>query len=72
MKRQSERKYVAPTSIASIYAALGDREQAFAWLGRARVERDSLLVLLKVEPMFDSLRPDPRFIDLLHRVGLEP
>jgi serine/threonine-protein kinase len=72
LKRQSERKYVAPTSIATIYGALGDREQAFAWLERARVERDSLLVLLKVEPMFDSLRPDPRFISLLHRVGLEP
>jgi tetratricopeptide (TPR) repeat protein len=71
LRRQSERKYVAPTSIATIYAALGDREQAFAWLERARVERDSLLVLLKVEPMFDSLRPDPRFIGLLHRVGLE-
>ncbi|MCA1602999.1 MAG: protein kinase, partial [Acidobacteria bacterium] len=61
-----------PLSIASIYAALGEREQAFAWLERARGERDFLLVLLKVEPMFDSLRPDPRFIGLLHRVGLEP
>jgi tetratricopeptide (TPR) repeat protein len=70
LKRQSERMYVAPTSIASIYAALGDRDQAFAWLDRAHAERDFLLVLLKVEPMFDALRADPRFTGLLVSTNL--
>jgi serine/threonine-protein kinase len=72
LKRLSQRRYVSPVVMASIYGALGDKDQAFAWLERARGQRDFLLVLVKVEPLFDSLRPDPRFIDLLHRVGLEP
>ena len=72
LKQLSGHKYVSPVVMASIYAALSDKDQAFVWLDRARGEHDSLLVLLKVEPMFDSLRPDPRFISLLHRVGLEP
>jgi tetratricopeptide (TPR) repeat protein len=69
LKQQAGRKYLAPSVIAALCAALGERDQAFAWLDRAYDERDSILVALKVDPLFDPLRSDPRFTDLLRRVG---
>jgi hypothetical protein len=66
----SNRRYVSPYSIALIYTGLGEKEQAFAWLEKAYEDRSSLMIYLKVEPMLDSLRSDPRFTDLLHRIGL--
>ncbi len=68
--RLSDTQYVAPAVIASVFAALGDREEAFRWLETAYAERDSLLVFLQVDPMFDPLRSDPRFTRLEERVGL--
>lgn len=47
-----------------------DRDRAFAWLERAYEERSNRLAYLRVEPLFASLRPDPRFDDLLTRIGL--
>lgn len=72
LKALSNRRYVSPYSIALIYAGLGERERepAFAWLEKAYEDRSSLMIYLKVEPMLDSLRSDPRFADLLHRIGL--
>jgi DNA-binding winged helix-turn-helix (wHTH) protein/TolB-like protein/tetratricopeptide (TPR) repeat protein len=70
LNKLSERKYVSPTSIAAIYGALGDKNQAFVLLNKAFDERDSLLIMLKVEPMLDPLRSDPRFADLTRRIGL--
>lgn len=52
------------------YAALGDQEKAFASLEKAFTERDFQLTSLKVEPGYDLLRADPRFQDLMGRVGL--
>jgi serine/threonine-protein kinase len=66
----SKRRYVSPASIALIYAALGDKDQAFTWLEKADKERDPNLARLTVDPRFDSLRSDPRFADLVRRVGL--
>jgi DNA-binding winged helix-turn-helix (wHTH) protein/TolB-like protein/Flp pilus assembly protein TadD len=66
----AERVYVAPTSIGSLYAALGEKDKAFEWYERALRERDVLLVLMKVDPMFDNVRADARFGDLMRRVGL--
>jgi hypothetical protein len=66
----SESQYVQPTLIATIYAVLGDTDEAFQWLERAYVERDEDLCLLKFDPRLDSLRGDPRFDSLLQRVGL--
>lgn len=70
LNRLAERKHVGPTVLASIYAALGDKDQAFVFLNKAFEQRDTLLIVLKVEPMFDPLRSDPRFAELVRRVGL--
>ncbi|MGH9385719.1 MAG: protein kinase domain-containing protein [Vicinamibacterales bacterium] len=56
--------------VAAVYAALGDRDPAFRWLEEAYKERDTFLPWLKVDPEFDSLRSDPRFADLIGRIGI--
>jgi eukaryotic-like serine/threonine-protein kinase len=66
----SDHGYVPPSFIASLYARLGESDHAFEWLAKAYQERDSDLVFLKVEPVWDNLRSDPRYMDLLRRVGL--
>jgi len=70
LKSLSARKQVAPSVVAAIYGALGDKAQAFELFERAFKERDVILVLLNVEPMFDPLRSDQRFAELASRVGL--
>jgi len=65
----SERRYVSPVRIARIYVGLGDKESAFEWLEKGYTGRSDHLTQLKTDPMFDSLRSDPRFADLLRRVG---
>jgi tetratricopeptide (TPR) repeat protein len=52
------------------YAGLGDKDEAFAWLERAYAERRGRLSSILVEPLLEPLRADPRFADLVHRVGL--
>jgi len=52
------------------YAGLGDKEQAFAWLERSYEERRQRMVWLNVDPLLEPLRSDPRFADLVRRVGL--
>jgi len=61
---------VSPHSIAEIYAALGDIDQAFTWLDKAYDAHDMQMVSLKANPTLDSLRDDSRFIDVIRRVGL--
>ena len=56
--------------IALIYTALGEKDEAFGWLETACQVREEGLFLLKIDPMLDQLREDPRFISLLQRVGL--
>ena len=63
-------EYVNPYDIAFVYAGLGEKEKAVAWLEKAFQERTIAIVSLKVDPYWDSLRTDPRFADLLRRVGL--
>jgi len=69
LEQQAKRKYIAPSTLADIYGALGEKDRAFALLDMAYDERDNMMILLKVEPVFDPLRPDPRFEALLRRVG---
>jgi TolB-like protein len=67
--RESGAAYVFPEDIAYIQVALGDRDEAFAWLGRSIDERSSRILWLRVEPRVDPLRKDPRFARLLARIG---
>jgi len=69
--RQSKKIYVSPYNLATIYAALGEKEKAFAWLEKAYEERSNNLVYLKVDPKLDILRQDVRFSSLLKKIGLE-
>jgi TolB-like protein/Flp pilus assembly protein TadD len=66
------RKPVSQIETAMIYIALGDHDRAFEWLENAYSERAWQLGFLKVEPIFDPLRADPRFVDLMRRVNLVP
>ena len=68
--RQSTHGYVAPLDIAILHARLGENEHALQWLEKGYQGRDATMVDIATEPVFDPLRSDPRFIDLLRRVGL--
>jgi len=70
LRDQIEGKYVSPYDIAAIYVGLGDKDQAVGWLQKAFEERSGFLVHVEWDPRFDALRPDPRFQDLLRRIGL--
>lgn len=72
LEGQAARRQVSPVYIAKIYAGLGDKDRAFEWLRRGYAERSDHLVSLRVDPAYDSLRSDPRFVDLLRGVGLAP
>ena len=63
---------VSPTTLARLYAQLGEKDQAFEWLEKAYEERDGDLLFINNRPDFDPLRDDPRFHDLLRRMNLEP
>jgi len=62
--------YISPYNIAQAYMRMGEKEKTFSWLEKAYEEHDSGLVSLAVEPIFDPLRSDPRFKDLLRRMKL--
>lgn len=58
------------TQIVAIYAALGDLDDAFAWLERAADERSAIVPRVRVDPEFAPLRSDPRYAKFLARIGL--
>lgn len=64
-----KKRYIPAPYIAGIYAGLLDKDQAFLWLERGFEERSDGMTYLKIERLFDSLRSDARFPDLLRRVG---
>jgi len=72
LQELSKQRYVSPAFNGLIYAALGDKDQAFAWLDKAVEEHDLLTTRLKVDQRFDPLRSDPRFAEVVKRVGLPP
>jgi TolB-like protein/Tfp pilus assembly protein PilF len=66
----NEREPVDPIVIVPAYIGMGNNDQAMAWLERAYAQRSNGLTGLKVDPLYDPLRGDPRFQNLLRRVGL--
>ncbi|MCI0420014.1 MAG: tetratricopeptide repeat protein [Acidobacteria bacterium] len=72
LQEQAKHRYVSPYWFALIHTGLEEKKQAFEWLHKAYDDRCEWLVMIKVEPMLDSLRSDPRFADLLQRVGFAP
>jgi TolB-like protein/Tfp pilus assembly protein PilF len=68
----SKQRYVPALSFAMVYLGLGDKEQAFLWLEKAYDERTNSLAYLNVQATWDPLRSDPRFADLVRRIGLPP
>jgi TolB-like protein/DNA-binding winged helix-turn-helix (wHTH) protein/Flp pilus assembly protein TadD len=67
---RGKKSYVSPFDLALIYAALGEKDKAFALLDKAVAEHSTFLVYAKWEPRLDPLRSDPRFQNLLRRIGL--
>jgi serine/threonine-protein kinase len=72
LQTQSKLRYLPPYFLATVYVGLGEKDQAFALLEKGYAERDPYLTYLKVEPALDPLRSDPRFQQLLQRVGFTP
>jgi tetratricopeptide (TPR) repeat protein len=72
LKGIAKQRYIPPYNFALIYTGLDDKDQAFAFLEKAYAEHSQQLVSFKSEPLWDSLHSDPRFTDLLRRVGLTP
>jgi tetratricopeptide (TPR) repeat protein len=66
----NKRRYVTPPALANVYIGLGNKDQAFYWLEKAFQDRSNYMAYLKVFPGDDTLRSDPRFDDLLRRIGL--
>jgi len=67
---ETSKDYVSPGELAVLYTSLGERDQAFASLEKAYAAHDLQLQFLGADSSFDSLREDPRFKDLMHRIGL--
>jgi serine/threonine protein kinase len=70
LQELAKSRYVSSYHIAAIYAGLGDKDQTFSWLEKAYEERSEWLVNFKADQRFDGVRSDPRFAELVRRVGL--
>ncbi len=71
LKRRRRKTYVPAGALINPHLALGDYDEAFVWFESAYQEQSNILQFLKVHPFFDPVRDDPRFKDLVHRVGLD-
>jgi tetratricopeptide (TPR) repeat protein len=70
LREASKRHYVSAFDMAVVFSGMGDSDQAFSWLEKAYTERESQMAFLGVSRRFSSVRSDPRFADLLHRMHL--
>jgi hypothetical protein len=69
---EQKKQGVDTSWLAEIYARLGEKDQAFALLEKSYEQRLTRLKFLNTDPIWDSLRTDPRYRDLVRRMGLEP
>jgi hypothetical protein len=70
LKNDSQKEYVSPVEIARYYALMGDRDHTFEWLEKGYAERSGRMEYIKVEDFFEPFHSDPRYVDLLKRMGL--
>jgi tetratricopeptide (TPR) repeat protein len=74
--KELEEKYAKrealATSVAAVYAGLGDRDQAFAWLEKGFQAHSGEMVRISFDQPYELLKDDPRFTDLLRRIALKP
>jgi TolB-like protein/tetratricopeptide (TPR) repeat protein len=71
LKSLSGQRYIPPSNVAVLYFALGEKDEAFIWLEKAYQDHDVRLSRMKVDPEWDSMRSDPRFVAILKRIGLQ-
>ncbi len=71
LQARATQEYIDPCFIAFIYIALGEKDQAFKWLEKAYEERSTQMVWLNVEPKYDPLRADARFMAVVKKVELQ-
>lgn len=72
LETQARQEYVSAYELASASAALGEPDRAFTWLDQAVVERASLLTTLRIDPVMDALRQDPRYVDIENKIHMPP
>jgi len=70
LRTLSKSRYVSPYAFALVYMGLADKEKSFEWLQKALTERSQTITTMKVDPVFDELRADPRFVSLIRQIGL--
>ncbi|MDQ3818960.1 MAG: protein kinase [Acidobacteriota bacterium] len=71
LQKRSKEIYISPHFMAIIYASLGENGRAFEWLDKAVEKRFPPLIYLEVNPIWDNLRTDPRYEEMLRRIGLK-
>ncbi len=71
MLKRSQKSYIPFTYIAGFFITLGDQDQALEWLEKAYEKHDMRLAYLKVNPRYDGIRTNPRFVALLRKIGLD-
>jgi hypothetical protein len=71
LEERSKKGYVSSFWTAVIYIALGEIDQSFVWLEKAYEERDGNMIYFTVAPVFDSVRSDPRYKQLLLKMGYD-
>ena len=70
LREISKQRYVSAYSFAIVYAGLGDKDQAFQWLEKSLQDREPRINRIKVDTLIDNLHSDPRFAELVRRLGL--
>ena len=71
LKSLESQRYLPPSNLALLSYVLGEKDEAFSWLEKAYQDRDIRLCRLKVDSKWDSMRSDPRFVEILKRIGLQ-
>lgn len=72
LEKKAKIKMISPFGLASLYVRLGQKEEAFVWFKKTFERPDPAVLQFKIEPAYDSLRNDPRYAELIGKIGLQP